>query len=168
MCKHIHLTARFTKLQNERLQTNVRTKDDFSTEIHELFEEVKSDVGDVDVDVTEIQRKVVDKLRIITTLVERCIEKQTLQAINAQLHTTIGLIKCHTKQKKAVFPPINQQEPANKSLQQQRPFFSTRKASSVRIAKPTTNDKLIIEKKIKPSHKDLHNKKNSIRYFIYH
>ena len=47
----------------------------------------------VDVDVTEIQQKAVDKLRIITTLVEQCIEKQTLQAINAQLDTTIGLIK---------------------------------------------------------------------------
>ena len=110
MCKHIHLTARFTKLQNERSQTNVLTKDDFSTEVYELFEEVKSNVGDLDVDVTEIQRKAVDKLSIIhiTTLVEQCIEKQTLQGKNAQLDTIIGLIKCHTTQKKAVFPPIIQ------------------------------------------------------------
>ena len=80
------------------------------------------------------------------TWVEQCIVNQTLQAINAQLDTTIGLIKCHTAQKKTVFQPINQQEPANKSLQQQKPFFITRKrrkASSIRKAKPTTNDKLM-------------------------
>ena len=86
------------------------TKDDFSTEVHELFEEMKSDVGDVDVDVTGIQQKAVDKLRIITTLVEQSIEKQTLQTTNAQLNTTIGVINWHTKQKKAVFSPINQQD----------------------------------------------------------
>ena len=142
MCKHIHLTEQFRKLQTEQLQINVLTKEDASTEIHELFLEVKSNVGDLDIDVIEIQRKAVDKLRIITTLVEQCKEK---------LDTTIGLIKCHTTQKKEVFPPINQLEPANKRMKQQRPFFSTRKrrkTCSIRIAKPTGNDKLIIERKL--------------------
>ena len=44
MCSHMHTHAR--KLQNERLKTNVLIKEDSSTE------EVKWDVGDVDIDVT--------------------------------------------------------------------------------------------------------------------
>ena len=78
-------------------------------------------------------------------------EKQTLQAVNVHLDTTIGIIKCHSIQKKAVFPPITQHQPANKSLAKQRPFFSTRKrkkTASIRIAKPTTHDKCVIENKL--------------------
>ena len=50
-------------------------------------------------------------------------EKQTLQAVNAHLDTTIGIIKCHSVQKKAVFPTISQHQPANKSLTKQRPLI---------------------------------------------
>ena len=83
-----------------------------------------SDGGDLDI--IETRQHVFNKIQTITTLVEQCTDKQTLQTINTQLGTTIGLIKCHLEQTKPVLP-LTQHEPVNKTIAPQRPFFSTRK-----------------------------------------
>ena len=80
---------------------------------------------DGDLDIIEIRQHIFNKIQTITTLIEQCIDKQTLQTINIQLGTTIGLIKCYLEQMKPVLPPIQQHEPVNKTVAPQRPSFNT-------------------------------------------
>ena len=80
-----------------------------------------SDGGDLDI--IETRQHIFNKIQTITTLVEHCTDKYTLQTINTQLRTTIGLIKYQTK---PVLLPT-QHEPVNKTIAPQRSFFSTRK-----------------------------------------
>ena len=99
----------------------------------------------------QCRQHIFNKIQTITTLVEQCTDKQTLQTINTQLGTTIGLIKCYLEQTKPVLPPKRQHEPVNKTIAPQRPFFSTRKRQktpSIRLAKPKNTEKEEIEKKL--------------------
>ena len=82
-----------------------------------------SDGGDLDV--IETRQPIFDKVQTITTLEEQYTDKQTLQTINTQLGSTVGLIKRHLEQMKAglKFPPIQQHEPVNKTIALQQPFF---------------------------------------------
>ena len=99
-------------------------------------------------DVTEIREQAITKLQRITTLIEQCTDKETLQVVNAQLNATIGLVKCHSKQYKPVSPQINNCEPSNKTIKPQRLFFGTRKrrkTTTIRVAKPTTFKKELTE-----------------------
>ena len=107
---------------------------------------------DGDLDIIETRQHIFNKIQTITTLVEHCTDKQTLQMINTQLGTTIGLIKCYLEQTKPVLPPKRQHEPVNITIAPQRPFFSThkrQKTPSIRLAKPKNTEKEEIEKKIK-------------------
>ena len=149
MCKHIHLIVKFRtdKYINKTQQGYVHNR---TTELTQLHEAVKSDFAGSDV--MEIREQVITKLQRITTLIEQCTDKETLQVVNGQLNTTIGLVKCHSKQYKPVLPQINNCEPSNKTIKPQRPFFSTRKrrkTATIRVAKPTTLEKELTESRLR-------------------
>ena len=78
-----------------------------TTELTQLHEAVKSDFAGSDLDVMEIREQGITKLQIITTLIEQCTDKETLQVVNAQLNTTTGLVECHSEQYKPVLPQKN-------------------------------------------------------------
>ena len=80
---------------------------------------------DGDLDVIETRQYILNKIQTITTLVEQCTDKQTLQTIKSQLGTTIGMKKCYLEQTKPSLPPTQHHEPVNKTIALQRPFFST-------------------------------------------
>ena len=127
ICKHIHLMVQFQQHNSqEQLNENNSTNDGKNSdkELNDLLKAIMSVSGDLDI--IETRQHVFNKIQTITTLVEQCTDKQTLQTINTQLGTTIGLIKCHLEQTKPVLP-LTQHEPVNKTIAPQRPFFSTRK-----------------------------------------
>ena len=83
-------------------------------------------LGDTNI-IIETRQHIFNKMQTITTLVEQCTDKQTLQMINTQLGAIIGLIKCYLEQTKPVLQPTQQYELVNKTIVPQRPFFSARK-----------------------------------------
>ena len=79
-------------------------------ERNDLLKVIMSDGGDLGI--IDTRKHIFNNIQTITTSVEHCTDKQTLQTINTQLGTTIELIKCHLEQTKPV--PLTQHEPVNK------------------------------------------------------
>lgn len=81
MCKHIHLIVKFRKDKyiNKTQQGYVHNR---TIELTQLHQAVKSDFAGSDV--MEIREQVITKLQRITTLIEQCTDKETLQVVNGQ------------------------------------------------------------------------------------
>ena len=110
--KYIYLNGKVNKRVDKCIHTLLKITRD------KTFERlIKMTKGKKTKKITEIHKR-----QRITTLIEQCTDKETLQVVNGQLNTTIGLVKCHSKQYKPVLPQINNCEPSNKT-KPQRPIF---------------------------------------------
>lgn len=89
-----------------------------------------------------IRKEVYTQILQLASEVDLVQDKDTLKDVRSYIITAINHIKVRKDVKKPLSVVIN--APANKGLQSQSPFYSTRKRrkkSTVRIAKPTTQQK---------------------------
>lgn len=83
------------------------------------------------------------QLSTLTGHINQTQDMETLQEVKSLVTAALNIMKAREK---AVLPAAKQ-EPANKCITTQRPFFSTkrkRSRASVRLAKPTTQEKVDI------------------------
>ena len=141
MCKHIHFIGRFKAKGVTEVKSIHPSPPPIlqlhSNEIHSVLS-----LGGKPTSVIESRRKALRSVQQLTALIEECNDEEMLTQVNSEINTSIRLLKCELHN--VTLPVVSQQEPANKKLSPQRRFFSTRKrnrVSSVKIAKPTNEEK---------------------------
>ena len=117
ICKHIHLVA-FSN------QSSINCSDvSFNQEYAPLLATLQTDVDDA----SNLKNSIMKKLSSLSSEIQQCEDLSALTAIESIIKTANNAIKLNISDSQQVQlnPAVN--EPANKKLQQQRPFHSTKK-----------------------------------------
>ena len=129
ICKHIHLTMRLlNKSSDEDVTKTLSMK---ACDYKSGQSQMLSLVGNIPVIESNMKKeKMISKISQISKYIMQSSNKECLQLLDKHLTTCIGLIK--------IFKPTTN-EPANKNIEQQRHFYSTkrkRQKKNLRLSKP--------------------------------
>lgn len=145
ICKHIHLLKRFLS----------DTSQTYHEESHQNFQQVEETVlleklPTKTCQLTSCKTGIQNQLATLAGYLNTTTNISTLHDVKSLLNSAINLMKAKENIPAAVLPDaINQ--PPNKHIATQRPFFSTkrkRKPANTRLAKPTTEEKMDIYKSL--------------------
>lgn len=93
-------------------------------------------------DIAELRSRIQTRLLVLSGELNSVQDEDTLKNVRHLITSAMNLIKARTSS--VIFSPVTKKEPANKKIEQQRSFFSTkrkRKQTNVRMKKPTANEK---------------------------
>ena len=151
ICKHIHLVQRFlsendTKLteNNDVMEVTDNSQDFISSELHILSSHIHKPNKVSSHDITSLKQQIRGKLLTLAEQIESCTNKEALQHLDKQINAAQNLFSslqkhtCHHKMQ-----PISN-TPANKNIEKQKGFRSTKKKTKMsnrsRFTKPSTED----------------------------
>lgn len=160
ICKHVHLIATVCSTESIPVELSCEieptdTLDDkrskyVDQELHVLAEHaIKNDNLS---DIATHRENVKGKLLALLSQVESCQHKQPLQQLEKQLNAAQSLFSSLQNRKPLKEIQLKSRAPANKHIQPQLRFYSTKKKrkrdSNVRYSKPTREEGELIFKKI--------------------
>lgn len=153
ICKHIHLLRRFLSNEDQMDSSNSHQLDNFFPSQEYADNEVrlvashlhKKDQVDTNNDTTTLKQAIKGKLLLLQEcLNEECNDKEALQQLDKQLNAAHHLYLSMRKRKPLLQLKVTKNTPANKNIEVQRRFKSTKKkrkrTGNVRFMKPTNQD----------------------------
>ena len=154
ICKHIHLVSMAraevgnSHLESSAFPTSISELQDlpdpdYSNEVKELVSEIKSST--MPCNVGDVKARVKGKMLQLLTEVEHCTHKEALLELDRGLSAKQFLFDSMMKQPTAATLVLKENGPANKNLDRQRRFFSTKRKrkrqENIRYSKPTHEEK---------------------------
>ena len=143
ICKHIHLVATTMNTKQSKHYHSEEDLNNVNTD-NVLISTLQSD-GQCDL--SQLKQKVMRRLSALTTQIHLCNSIPALSAIDSHLVSACNAAKIidtsETSNKSKAFS-TSTNNPANKKITPQRPFYSTKsktKRPTIRLAKPTQKEK---------------------------
>ena len=150
ICKHVHLLQRVLQAENGEVLTNTCTtspiSDDKMAYVNDELKVLSNYMPQTleRNDITSVRERVQEKLLALGTVVQGCHCKDSLLQLDKQLLAAKSLLDSTQKRKPLSLLMPKGNMPANKKIEPQLRFFSTKKkrkhTSQIRFTKPTDQD----------------------------
>ena len=140
ICKHIHLIAS----TNHHLASKCASTS-FDQDHDSLLAALQTNVSEA----SHIKNTIIRELSSLSTQVQQCENLSALSTVNTVIKTANNAMKLNISDSSQLHPVSN--EPVNKKISLQRPFYSTKKKSkkpSLRLVKPSQMQKNEIRLKL--------------------